>query len=150
MKGQVSTELLVIVGVVLVIFIPLLVMVYTKAGEAQSEMSAYQAQLVAFRLAYLANSVGSLGSGTVVYTDVYIPRNTVWLRAKNVGAGAEIQLRAATDQGPKDFVEVVKFPFEGGDSATGKDLITTAGAYGWKRIKMTSVNIGGQATITIE
>ena len=40
MKGQVSTELMVIIGIILVIFIPLLVTIYMKADETQNEMAS--------------------------------------------------------------------------------------------------------------
>ena len=65
MKGQLSIELIVIIGLVLVIFIPLLVMVYYKSNEANEEIALHQAELSVFRLAYLANSVGSLGTNTI-------------------------------------------------------------------------------------
>ena len=58
MKGQVSTELLVVVALVLLIFIPLLVLVYTKANEANQQIASYQAELSVSRIASLANSVG--------------------------------------------------------------------------------------------
>ncbi|MEM4359764.1 MAG: hypothetical protein QXT45_04490 [Candidatus Bilamarchaeaceae archaeon] len=145
MRGQISTELLVIVGLVLVVFIPLLAMVYMKAGEAQNEMAAYQAQLVVFRLAYLANSVGSLGTDTTVYTDIYIPKNTMLLTARNVGSrGSEIQLRMQTDQGESELVEVVKYPL------TADAELARAPSYGWARFKITSVYEGGTGKIRIE
>jgi hypothetical protein len=56
MKGQVSTELLVIVALVLLIFIPLLVLVYMKANEASQQIGSYQAELAISRVASLANS----------------------------------------------------------------------------------------------
>lgn len=144
MKGQVSAELMVIIGVILVIFIPLLVMVYMKADETQRDMASYQAQFVAFRLAYLANSVGSLSSGTQVYTEIYIPRGTKTLSVKNVGNGAEIELNAVTPQGEKDFVEIIKYP------VTADAVLVQEPAYGWTRFRITNNYDGGSLKIGIE
>lgn len=146
MKGQISTELLVVVGLVLVIFIPLLVLVYFKAGEAQTEMAAYQAQLVVFRIAYLSNSVGSLGTETTVYTDLYIPRNTISLRTMNTGDGAELQLKLQTEQGESDVAEVIRYHLT---SDTESDLIPE-GSYGWARFKISSVYEGDEGKVRIE
>jgi len=142
MKGQVSTELMVIIGVILVIFIPLLVTIYMKADETQNEMASYQAEVVVFRLAYLANSVGSLGTDTAVYTDIYIPKGTESLSIKNVGKGAEIQLKVNTPQGEKDFSEVIKYPV--------KDTTLIKQKYGWTRFKISNSLENNKAVITIE
>jgi type II secretory pathway pseudopilin PulG len=149
-KGQVSTELLIIIGLVLVVFIPLLVLVYFKAGEAQNEMGAYQAQLVTFRLAYLANSVGSLGTATTVYTDLYIPKNTISLVAVNVGIGSEIQLKIQSPTGESDVVEVVKYPIVPDKGSTTARLVD-APTYGWARFRISSeYDPDGKARIRIE
>jgi len=145
-KGQISTELLIVVGLVLVIFIPLLVLVYFKAGEAQTEMAAYQAQLVVFRIAYLSNSVGSLGTETTVYTDLYIPRNTISLRTMNTGDGAEVQLKLQGDQGETDIAEVIRYHLTS-DSET--ELIEE-GSYGWARFQISSIYEEDEGKIRIE
>jgi len=144
-KGQISTELLVVVGLVLVIFIPLLVLVYFKAGEAQTEMAAYQAQLVVFRIAYLSNSVGSLGTETTVYTDLYIPRNTLSLRTMNTGDGAEVQLKLQGDQGESDVAEVIRYRLTS-DSETE---LVEEGSYGWARYEISSVYEENEGKIRI-
>jgi len=145
-KGQISTELLIVVGLVLVIFIPLLVLVYFKAGEAQTEMAAYQAQLVVFRIAYLSNSVGSLGTETTIYTDLYIPRNTVSLMAMNTGAGAELQLKLSGDQGETDVAEVIRYHL----TSDSEGELTEKGSYGWARFRISSVYEGDEGKIRIE
>ncbi len=145
MKGQVSTELLVIVGLVLLIFIPLLVLVYFKANETNQEMAAYQAELAVFRVAYLANSVGSLGTNTSVTTDVFIPRNVRYFGTATAGGGGEITMQVDTPQGPTDIVEVVKYPI-----ANPGTLADQASAGGWMRVKITSEYSDNQARIRIE
>jgi len=145
MKGQVSTELLVIVGLVLLIFIPLLVLVYFKASEANDQIASYQAELAVFRIAYLASSVGSLGTNTSVYTDVYIPKNIVELKTQSTAQGGEIIMKVDTAQGPSEIVEIVRYPITGSGSLADKSLAGT-----WIRLKVTSEYRGGQAYIRIE
>jgi type II secretory pathway pseudopilin PulG len=110
MRGQISTELMVIVALVLLIFIPLLVLVYFKANEANQQIAAYQAELAVFRIAYLANAVGSLGTNTSVTTDVYLPQNLMSFWTNSSGMGGEMDMQVNTPQGPSDIVEIVDYP----------------------------------------
>lgn len=145
MKGQVSTELLVIVALVLLVFIPLLVMVYLKANEANQEIASYQADLAVSRIASLANSVGSLGSNTSVTTDIYLPPNTVSLTTAQSGRGGEIMLKLLTQQGETEPSDVIKYPI----SSPG--TVADASAAGtWSRMRITSVYEGGETRIRIE
>jgi uncharacterized protein (UPF0333 family) len=136
MKGQVSTELLVIVAVVLLIFIPLLVMVYIKTSDANAQISSYQAELAVFRLAYLANSVGALGSNASVTTDVFVPSGVSELKTSSVGRGGEIVMKLHTPQGDTEITEVVKYPI------TNPQQFPTAS--GWARFMLSSVYDNGQ------
>ena len=143
-KGQVSTELLVIVGLVLLIFIPLLVLVYFKANEASEQIATYQAELLVFRIAYLANSVGSLGTETTMYTDLYIPQNVIELKTATVGGGGEVSLKITTVEGESEIVEIVKYP------VSNPGTLAVGPAYGWARFKITSTyDEGGRGTIEI-
>lgn len=145
MKGQVSTELLVVVALVLLVFIPLLVMVYMKANEANQEIASYQADLAVSRIASLANSVGSLGSNTWVTTDIYLPPNTIDLRANQSGRGGEITLRLKTPQGETEPSDVVKYRI------SNPGIVADSSAAGsWARIRITSVYSGGETTLKIE
>jgi hypothetical protein len=146
MKGQVSTELLVVVALVLLIFIPLLVLVYTKANEANQQIASYQAELSVSRIASLANSVGSLGTNTSVTTDVFVPPNTRNLTIASAGIGAEISLSMETPQGPSEITEIIKYPVKG--SPVG--LADASQAGGWMKIEITSTFSSGQATLQIK
>ncbi|MEW6748592.1 MAG: hypothetical protein AB1295_02715 [Candidatus Micrarchaeota archaeon] len=145
MKGQVSTELLVIVALVLLIFIPLLVLVYVKASEANQQIASYQAELAVTRVASLANSVGSLGTDTTVVTDIYIPPNTVSLETVQSGRGGEIILAINTPEGPKDSAEIIKYPLSNPGS-----LADASVAGGWMKLKISSEYRGNEAYIRIE
>ncbi|MBI5046770.1 hypothetical protein HZC07_03490 [Candidatus Micrarchaeota archaeon] len=144
-KGQVSTELLIIVGLVLLVFIPLLVLVYFKANEANQQIASYQAELAVFRIAYLANSVGSLGTNTTVFTDVYIPKNAKSFTTQSIGKGGEIDMVVDTPQGPSEVVEVVGYPI-----VNQGPIVTPSPEGGWSRIKISSEYTGGQAKVRIE
>ncbi len=143
-KGQVSTELLVIVGLVLLIFIPLLMLVYFKATEASEQIATYQAELLVFRLAYLSNSVGSLGTDTTVYTDLYIPQNIIYLETATIGNGGEVTLKLLTGEGESEIVEIVKYPI------SNPGTLAEGPAYGWARFRITSTyDEEGHGTIEI-
>ena len=147
MKGQLSTELLIIVALVLLIFIPLLVLVYFKANEANQQIASYQAELAVSRVSSLANSVGSLGTNTSVVTDIYVPPNTVSLKTSGAGSGGEIDLTIATAGGNTEIVDVIRYPLSGTQPHVLADATTSGG---WMKIKITSVYVENQAQIQIE
>ncbi|MBU0591802.1 hypothetical protein KKF81_06680 [Candidatus Micrarchaeota archaeon] len=146
MKAQVSTELLIIIGFVLLLFIPLLGLVYFKSSEANQQIGAYQAELAVFRLASLANSVGSLGTDTIVYTNVYIPKETIELRTVQSGMASEIVLEIQTPTGPTEIVEIVKYPMNSYGT-----LVDSESAGGWMKVQISSEYDDEQgAVITID
>lgn len=143
-RGQISTELLVIVAVVLAIFVPLLVAVYFKANEANAQIGSYQAELAVFRLAYLANSVGALGTETSVTTDVYIPPGVTNITVKGIEGGGEIIFKIQTTGGESELVEVIKYPIK--DSP--KYFSATQG---WATFNISShYDSSGQAVLEID
>ena len=146
MKGQVSTELLVIVALVLLIFIPLLVMVYFKANDTNQQIASYQAELAVFRVAYLANSVGSLGTNSSMYTDVYVPKSARMFGTNSTGQGGEIRMQVDTPSGPSDIVEVVRYPIAGAGV-----IVSAPNTGGWIRLKISSeYSSNGIARVRVE
>ena len=142
MKGQVSTELLVIIGVVLVIFIPILVMVYFKANDASAQIASHQAELAVFRLAYLSNSVGALGTNTSITTEVYIPQGVKRINISNIGGGAEVVFTIDTPSGESEIVEIIKYPV--------KKKVSMDANQGWARFTITSEYVNNDAVLSIE
>lgn len=145
MKGQVSTELLIIVALVLLIFIPLLVLVYLKANDANQEIASYKAEIAVTRIASLANSVGSLGTSSSVDTDVLIPTNIVFLNTTGSGHGGIIVMRLNTPEGYKDIPEVLKYPLDNPGT-----LADESNAGGWMKIRISSVYRDNEAHVRIE
>jgi len=141
MKGQVSIELLIIVGVVLLIFIPILVLVYIKTNEANALISSYQAELAVVRLAYLANSVGALGSNTSILAEVFIPPGVRGMETKRVHGGGEIIMNITTPEGESEIVEITKYPIANPQSFPSSS--------GWARFNITSNYSGGEGTLII-
>jgi uncharacterized protein (UPF0333 family) len=145
MKGQVSTELLIIVALVLLIFIPLLVLVYLKANEANQQVASYQAELAVSRIASLANSVGSLGTNTTVTTDVFVPPNTVNFTTIKSGRGGEIVLTLNTPQGVSEVNDIIKYPL-----SNPTTLADASNAGGRIKLKISSEYVGSEAYVRIE
>lgn len=75
MRGQVSNELLVVVAFILLLFIPLMFVMYIKLGDAAADLSLLQMHFSAARLAYLINAIGYMGEGSAIITEVYVPEN---------------------------------------------------------------------------
>ncbi|MFH1394273.1 MAG: hypothetical protein ABII71_04525 [Candidatus Micrarchaeota archaeon] len=142
MRGQVSTELMVIVSLILLVFIPLLALVYFKANDANQQIASYEAELAIFRLAYLTNAVGSLGTNTTVYTDTYIPRNMVQISTASVGRGGEIVMLLDTPEGDMEIVEIVQHRIT-------DDILMEQPTYGWTRFRITSIYEGGEAHVEV-
>ncbi|MFH0736963.1 MAG: hypothetical protein V1827_00200 [Candidatus Micrarchaeota archaeon] len=145
MKGQVSTELLVIVALVLLIFIPLLVLVYMEASKANQQIGTYQAELAVTRISSLANSVGSLGTDTSIVTDVYIPPNVVSLETVASGRGGEVVMVLNTPDGPHPVNDIVKYPI-----VNPHELAGAGTPAGWMRLNISSVYSDGVAKVRIE
>ena len=149
-KGQVSTEMIVVVGLVLLIFIPLITLVYFKSVESNNKLYSYQAQLAVSRLSNLANSVGSLGTETAVYTDVYLPRGTISLETKKSGNGGEIVLVVNGPDGKSELVGVVSNKISSDKKIIEEDEQGSQEGR-WVRLKITSQKeAGGDVTVSID
>ncbi len=138
--------MLVVVGLVLLIFIPLLTLVYFKAAESNERLGSYQAELAVFRVAYLANAVGSLGTNTSVYTDVYLPEGTLSLSTHAAGGGGELVLAVDSSGRLTELAEVIRYPI----SSPGGIVEEPLQEGRWIRLKITSIHEGGRASISIE
>jgi hypothetical protein len=75
MKGQVSNELLVVVGFILLLLIPLLYMMYFRMDTIRADLSVLQVHFSVARLAFLVNAIGYMGDGSAMIAELYIPDN---------------------------------------------------------------------------
>ncbi len=75
MRGQVSNELLIVVGFILLLLIPLLYMMYFRMDTIKADLSVLQVHFSVARLAFLVNAVGYMGDGSAMITEIYVPEN---------------------------------------------------------------------------
>lgn len=97
------------IGLILVLFIPLLFLVYFKSAEANEQIMQIQAQVIAIRLSELSNSVGNAGSNSTIMTEVYIPATVKKISIKSFDSGAEITVHSITSIGQTEIPGLVKF-----------------------------------------
>jgi uncharacterized protein (UPF0333 family) len=134
MRGQVSNELLVVVGFILLLFIPLMFVMYLKLGDVNNDLSLLQMHFSAARIAYLINAIGYMGEGSSMITEVYVPENI-----KRVGFNPhEVVFTANVRGADNDVAQPTSFEiFPSGD-------ITRPGRY---RIEL--VNTGAGVSVGI-
>lgn len=87
MKAQVSTELLIIVGLVLILFIPILITIYMKASETNERLTSFQSTVAQARLVHSINSIGHLGQDAYILAEVYLPPGVQSVTFTSAGLG---------------------------------------------------------------
>jgi hypothetical protein len=92
-KGQVSVELFVVIGFVLLLFIPLIFLMYYKTSQLNTDISGMEGRLISSRLASIANSVGSLGDGSALKAEFTLPAGASRIEFRSLGTGGEVFLR---------------------------------------------------------
>lgn len=133
-KGQVSNELLIVVGFILLLFIPLMFVMYLKLADANADLSILQAHFSAARIAYLVNAIGYMGEGSAIITEVYVPNN---VRQVSI-SGNEVVFTAGLQSGDSDVVQPTSFTIAEGRS------ITRPGRY---RLEIT--NMGDKVSVEV-
>ncbi|MGV8176903.1 MAG: hypothetical protein ACP5NX_03825 [Candidatus Bilamarchaeaceae archaeon] len=114
-RGQVSTELLIVVATVLVLFIPLIFVLYLQANSYSAQLDGYKTELAVVRLASLVNSVGNMGEGSYVLAEIYVPDGISLNGAVSPdgGKGSEIIFISTTSDGESQIVRPVEFKIDG-------------------------------------
>lgn len=103
-KGQVSVELLIIVGFIALVMIPVLFSVYIRSGEYQQRIYASQVNIAAGRLAQAVDSVGFLGGNAKLVLEVQIPQGV------NASASGKEIVFSFDDNGQRnDISKVTRF-----------------------------------------
>jgi len=75
MRAQVSVEFLVIMGMILVLMIPVIIYAFSIINiESQEKIDISKAKVSVDRLAYTVDSVGSAGTGSILYTEIFVSR----------------------------------------------------------------------------
>jgi hypothetical protein len=138
-RGQVSTELLVIVGFMLLFLIPLLIYAYGKANSAADDIAAQKAEAAAHRLASLSDSIGYLGGEAAIVEEIAMPPN---MRGITLN-GHDIVILVDSSSGPRQIVKTSAFSL----ASRGLENITGAGTYFFQ---VSAMPPGSNAQVMIE
>ncbi len=120
-RGQVSTEILIMIGMMLLLLLPLLFYAYGRANATGEDISVQKAEFAAQRLASSADSVGYLGGAAALVEEIELPSNV-----QNVSvAGKDVVFDIASSAGKKQIVKSSAFSIK----AAGFGKMTKAGTY---------------------
>ncbi|MFA6907697.1 MAG: hypothetical protein WC263_02620 [Candidatus Micrarchaeia archaeon] len=120
-RGQMSTEILILVGMALFLLMPVMLYAYGRANVSGEDLSTQKAEFAAHRLASLADSVGYLGGGAKIIDEIEIPPYV-----KSVGvSGRDIVIEMDSAGGKKQIVAGSSFVL----SQAGFSRITKSGTY---------------------
>ncbi|MDE1798343.1 MAG: hypothetical protein KGH63_02975 [Candidatus Micrarchaeota archaeon] len=111
-KGQASAEFLIVIAIMGVAILPLILVMAQNAQSTPEKLAMSEAQFSTARLGAAVDSVGSMGPGAQMRTQVQLP-GLLSLAA----GGREITARVQTSYGPVDIVQATKFNVSGPDLA---------------------------------
>ena len=120
-RGQISTEILVLLGLMLALLIPLLIYSYSRAGVAREDLSVQKADFAINRLSALTNSVGYLGGAAAIIEEIEAPQHIKKVYVKS----HDIVMEVYSSGGVKQMVASTDFELE----SSGLDRITAGGTY---------------------
>jgi len=149
MRGQVSNELLVVVGFILLILIPLLYIMFFKMDAIRADLSMLQVHFSVARIAFLVNAVGYMGDGSAVITEIYIPETVEFV---TIGGGTEHEVVfIMLSQGQtNEIVQPTAFPIEITDEP-GETLQFAEEEYpGGGRYRLEMENVGGTVVLSAQ
>jgi hypothetical protein len=110
--GQVSTEILVLVGMVLVLLLPMLFYAHGKANVAKEDAAVQKAAFAAQRLASAVDSVGYLGGQTILVEEIEMPEYVSNFSVK----GKDIVFDIDSTTGKKQIVKSTAFNIDAAGS----------------------------------
>ncbi|MCX6772770.1 MAG: hypothetical protein NTV88_03290 [Candidatus Micrarchaeota archaeon] len=73
-RGQVSTELLIIIGMMLLLLVPLLYYSYSRANVVKEDAGIQKAEFAVQRMARLADSIGYMGGASEILDEIQLPQ----------------------------------------------------------------------------
>jgi len=120
-RGQVSTELLLLIGVMLLLMVPLLLYSRSRADMAGEEIATQKAEFAAQRIVSMADSVGYLGGAAKVVEELDVPPNLV----RAYTSGHDVVFELDTSTGRKEIVKSSAFNL----ASSGLGNISKAGTY---------------------
>ena len=106
-RGQISTEILALIGILLALLVPLILYAYGRASASQDDFATQKAEFAAQRLAGLADSVGYLGGNAAVVDQIDVPTEVKTVRLG--GNGHDVIFEMSSPEGEKDIVKPSAF-----------------------------------------
>ncbi len=114
--GQVSLEFMVIIGFIIMLFIPLVFFIYYKTSELNNGIEGLESRLVSSKLAFISNSLGFLGDRNSLKVEITLPEMVRSLEFNTLGEGGEVLI---TMKDGTQISQVTSFPFAGTGSYAG-------------------------------
>ncbi len=125
-KGQVSTEVLIVIGVMLFLLVPLLLYAHSKVNLADSDLAVQKAEFAAQRLVSLADSVGYIGGEAAAIDEIEVPPGVQSVTL----SGHELVFTLNSPSGSNQIVKSSAFELvEPSPPAKGISAIKGAGTY---------------------
>jgi hypothetical protein len=145
MRGQVSNELLVVVGFILLILIPLLYIMFFKMDAIRADLSMLQVHFSVARIAFLVNAVGYMGDGSAVITEIYIPET---VESVTIGGSTEheVVFIMLSQGATNEIVQPTAFPIEANESLEFADEEYPGGG----RYRLEMENVGGTVVLSAQ
>ncbi|MFP3949473.1 MAG: hypothetical protein ACLFUZ_00050 [Candidatus Micrarchaeia archaeon] len=137
MRGQVSNELLVVIGFILLILIPLLYIMLFKMDAIRADLALLQVHFSVARISFLVNAIGHMGDGSAMITEIYIPETVESAQISE----HEVIFTMLSAGEINEVVRTTQFPMEDEEGFLGSELGT--GKY---RVEM--FNEGGTVIIS--
>ena len=134
-RGQMSVEILILVGMALFLLIPVLLYAYGRANVSGEDLSTQKAEFAAHRLASLADSVGYLGGASAVIDEIEIPPYVKSVSVKD----RDVIIEMDSAGGRKQIVAGSAFNL----TATGFSRITKSGTYFIEVRALSTTGAGG-------
>ncbi len=123
LRGQVSTEILLLIGLMLVLLIPLIMYSFGRAGATKEDFAVQRAEFSAQRLARLADSVGYLGGAAAVVDQIDVPP---YVKSVRIGGnGHDIIFEMDSTSGKRQIVQSTPFQI----NSQGFERINREGSY---------------------
>jgi hypothetical protein len=120
MKGQISVEFLMIIGILSIAMLPVMFAMHWTSQETPDKVAIAKASFSGSRLASSVNSIGNLGTGSAIVAQVELPV------VESISLGRrEININVLTSFGEVAIVQATDFEIE----QTGFDRIGAEGTY---------------------
>ncbi|MCD6227709.1 hypothetical protein J7J90_04405 [Candidatus Micrarchaeota archaeon] len=105
MRAQVSVEFLIIIGMIMVLILPVIIYAFSVLNvENQDRIDSVKAEAAIDRIAYTVDSVGSAGTGSALYTNIFVSSVENVSVEKN-----EVKFMINTADGPVELYRVTQY-----------------------------------------